>query len=412
MLAFLKDPVARGWATMALLAILALALVVPAVWNADDRHLTAYRDGDEDASAILESITPKASRVEAYISTPHQLSEIREPARALLLILGAERRYSEGEAQAVIDFLEAGGKVILADEGGYGTDIAVAAGFGIVNTNLVDTRNHRGDATLVVATATIEGRSYDVLFNAPTAIEPLRDANPYEVLARSSSAAFPEGSYVDSNDNGEVDAGDAASPEYDGFPLIVRTSVGSNGGVLVLVADTGLFMNAQARLIDYANDDFVADLVGTLVPSDGVIIVDEARHAPAPALALYDDAVRTVGRATSGTVAPVISILLVMAATLAAWYATRETEDWSHHRHDLGHEVPVPADVRPDLDRAQRMARRRISEKFNMPLEQVAAMPAEQLVSLTGDRLLAEAAAGTLRSDPAPLFRQFSEATR
>ncbi|HET6406139.1 MAG TPA: DUF4350 domain-containing protein [Candidatus Thermoplasmatota archaeon] len=410
MLPFLKDPVTRGWATMAVLGLVVLALLVPAVWNADDRHLTAFRDGREDASLMLDGISRKAARVEAILSTPHQLADVEDPARALLLILGTERRYSEGEARAVIDFIEAGGNVILADEGGYGTDIAAAAGFGIVNTNLVDTRNHAGDPTLVVATATVEGRSYQVLFNKPTAVQPLRNANPYTVLAQSSPSLYPDGSFIDTNKNGKVDQTDGAAPGTSGFPLIVRTSIGA--GTLVIVADTGLFMNEQTEQRSYQNGDFVADLVGLLVPSDGVILIDESRHAPPAPLALYANTVRTLGRITAGSVAPFVTLALVVLGTLGAWYATRETEDWSHHEHDLGHEVPAPDDVRPDLGRAQRMARRRISERFNIPLEQVAAMPAEQLATLTGDKLLSEAAAGTLKSDPAPLFRQFSEATR
>jgi hypothetical protein len=74
----------------------------------------------------------------------------------------------------------------------------------------------------------------------------------------------------------------------------------------------------------------------------------------------------------------------------------------------VGAEVPAPEGVRPDLARAQRMARRRISEKYNIPMEQVASMTAEELLRVTGDKLLSEAAAGTLRADPAPLFRSFS----
>lgn len=411
MLAFLKDPIQRGWAVLAVLAVLALALIVPLAVNAEDRHLTAFRPGDEDASAIRETLEGKAD-VQAYLSTPHQLDDIKDPTQALLVILGAERRYSEGESQAIIAFLERGGRVLLADEGGYGTDVALAAGFGFRSTHLVDTHNHRGDPTLVVATAKVEDRAYSVLFNAPISIHALQDANPHEVLAKSSAAVFPDGSYLDSNGNGEVDISDGASPDDGGFSLIVRTTVGSAGGILVLVADTGLFMNEQAAVVDFQNEEYVADLVGTLVPRDGVIILDESRHAPAPMLAAYDNAVRSVGRATSGDVAPYVTLALVLLATLVAWYATRETEDWSHHEHNLGVEANVPEDVRPDLSRAQRMARRRISERFNIPLEQVAAMPAEQLFTLTGDRSLSEAAAGTLRSDPAPLFRQFSEATR
>jgi hypothetical protein len=91
-----------------------------------------------------------------------------------------------------------------------------------------------------------------------------------------------------------------------------------------------------------------------------------------------------------------------------AWRLTRQTEDWSHHRHDVAQSLSLADEVRPDAARLQRMARRRISERFNMPLEQVAAMKTEELQALTGDRFLSEAATGALRGDPATHFRAFS----
>lgn len=405
MLGFLKDPVRRGWTFAAVALLLVLALVLPLVWHADARHLTAYRATDEDASLARDALAGRAGRVEAYLATPHPLSEIKEPQRTLLVILGAERRYSPGEAAAVVAFLERGGNVLLADEGGYGTDIAKEAGFGFVGTSLLDTRNHLGDVTLAKSTASLDGRDYRLVFNAPTALRPLRDAGAYDVLAQSSTATYPQGSYLDTNENGEIDRTDPASDTGSGFPLIVRTRVGD--GTLVLVADTGLFMDAQVRLIDYDNGAFLSGLAASLVPRDGLILLDEARHAPTPAVAPYAVAIRALGRATSGDVAPFVTLALVLLGSLAAWRFTRETEDWSHHPHSIGEAIPVPSHVRPDLARAQRMARHRISERFNIPLEQVAAMTAGELLALTGDRTLADAAAGALKTDPAPLFRSF-----
>lgn len=405
MLNFLKDPVQRGWAFMAVAAVVAIGLLAPLVVNADGRHLSAYADGDEEASLARAALDGRASRVEAYLSTPHQLADVEDPAKTLLLVLGPERRYGDGETQAVLDFLQAGGKVILADEGGYGTDIAREVGFSFVGMTVLDTQNHLGDPTLVVANAKLDNASYRVIFNAPSALEPLSNAAEHTVLAQTSAAEYPDGSYIDRNRNGEIDRSDTPGP----MPLIVRAGYGANGGEVVLVADTGLFMDAQVKLIDFQNDDLLAALAASLIPPDGVVIVDEARHAPGPLVAAFDNGVRTLGRATAGGVAPLVTLALVALATLAAWRFTRETEDWSHHEHNLGVEVPVPENLRPDHERAQRMARRRISEKFNIPLEQVAAMPADQLLSLTGDRMLAEAAAGTLKSDPAPLFKSFSQ---
>lgn len=401
MLKFLKDPVQRGWTFLAVAGLVAVLLLAPVVVNADGRHLSAYAEGDEEAGLARTALEGRASQVEAYLSTPHQLADVSEPAKTLLVILGPERRYAEGETQAILDFLQDGGHVLLADEGGYGTDIAREVGFGFVGETVLDTKNHLGDPTLVVADVTAD-RDYRVLFNAPTALQPLSNAGAYEVLAQTSSAEYPDGSYLDRNRNDEIDIADTAGP----FPLVVRTQYGA--GTLVLVADTGLFMDAQVKLIDYENDDLIAALAASMVPADGLVLVDEARHAPGPLLAAYDNGVRALGRLTAGSVAPLVTLAVLALATFAAWRFTRETEDWSHHEHNLGVQVPVPENLRPDHERAQRMARRRISEKFNIPLEQVAAMPADQLLSLTGDRMLAEAAAGTLKSDPAPLFKSFS----
>ncbi|HUR68212.1 MAG TPA: DUF4350 domain-containing protein [Candidatus Thermoplasmatota archaeon] len=405
---FLKDPQKRAYTLVTILALLAVGLLAPLVWNTDGRHLTAYREGDEDASLALSSLSGSAGKVEAYLSTPYQLADIREPQRALLVVIGTERRYSEGESRAVLDFLARGGNVILADEGGYGSDIAREVGFAFMGTSLVDSRNHLDDETLVATTGALDGRDYRILFNAPTALTPLSNVGDHEVLAESSVAVYPDGSYLDVNDNGEIDVGDQASSTGEGFPLIVRTKYGAGQGTLVLVADTGLFMDAQVKLVEFENGPFIQALAGSLIPRDGTIVLDEARHSPAPLVAGYDASVRALGRATSGAVAPLVTLALVIVASLVAWWSTRETEDWTHHEHNLGVEVPVPADVRPDLERAQRMARRRISERFNIALEQVAAMTAEELARLTGDATLSQAAAGTLRSDPAPLFASFS----
>ena len=405
MLKFLTDPVQRGWTFAAIAALLAVALLGPFVWNADGRHLSAFAEGEREASLARVALGSRVADVEAYLSTTHQLADVETPTKTLLVVLGAERRYSEGEAAAILQFVRDGGSLVLADDasGGYGTDIAREVGFGFVEEPVLDTRNHLGDPTLVATTFKVD-RDYRVLFNAPTALRPLSNAgDDYEVLAESSRAVYPDGSYLDTNENGEIDISDAAGP----FPLAVRVPYGS--GTIVLVADTGLFMDAQVGLGEFENEETIAALAATLVPADGRVIVDEGRHAPGAVLASYDNAVRTLGKLTAGTFAPLLTLLVVALATLAAWRFTRETEDWSHHAHDLGHEVPVPPEVRPDLDRAQRMARRRISERFNIPVEQVAAMPADQLLSLTGDRMLAEAAAGTLRSDPAPLFKSLSQ---
>lgn len=405
----LKDPRKRAFLALAVLGLLALSLVWPLAIGRDARHLTAYREGDEDVSQLRQELADAGVQVHAIHSTPHLLGDVEAPGETLLVIAGNERRYGASEAEAVLAFLERGGSVILADETGFGTDVARAAGFVFSSERLLDDRsNLRGVSSLVVADATLGTERYRLLFNSPTSIGALSRAGAYDVLALSSPAVGSDGSFLDRNGNGEIDQADSAGP----FPLIVRTTLGQ--GTLVLVADTGLLMNEQMAIVQddagapLDNAAFLRALVASLVPTDGAVLLDESRHAPTPLLAPWSNGVRALGRLTSGPVAPLATLALLLAATLAIWRATRETEDWSHHRHDVTRDLPLSADVQPDASRLQRMARRRVSERFNIPLEQVAAMKTEELQALTGDKPLSEAAAGDVRGDLAPHFRALS----
>lgn len=409
---YLKDPRTRGYVALAVLGLVVLALLWPVVLGRDARHLTAYREGAEDVSRLHEELALAGLTVDAIQSTPHLLDDVDEPAGAVLLVLGNERRYDRSEADAVLRFLERGGSVVLADETGFGTDVARAAGFVFSSERVLDeSSNYGGDPSLVVADATMDGERYHLLFNSPTAISLLSSAADHETLAESSPTVGGEGSFLDKNANGEVDERDSPGP----FPLVVKTRVGE--GTLVLVSDTGVFANAQLEVavdkgdppVPLDNAKFAAALVRSLVPADGRVLLDESRHAPTPLLAPWSNGLRALARLTSGPLAPLLTTLVLLAAALLAWRFTRQTEDWSHHRHDVAQSLSLAGEVRPDAARLQRMARRRISEKFNIPLEQVAAMTTEELQARCGDRFLAEAASGALRGDPGPHFRAFSE---
>ncbi|MEA3199702.1 MAG: hypothetical protein QOE90_1130 [Thermoplasmata archaeon] len=399
----LQDPKPRGWLAVGLVAALALIVLSPFVLFPAQRHLSAYAEGAEDASHVRGELSAWTTR--DVLTTPSLLSGVKDPGKTLLLVMGAERRYDASEAEAIVSFLRAGGHVILADEGGFGTAVAREAGFAFDNSRVLDSSNYHGDPKLVVANSTLAGRTYRILFNAPTAIVALPDATGLapQVLARSTAAAaFPESSYRDLKGNGQIDIADPTGP----FDLVVRTD--RLGGTLVLVADTGLFMNGQVDLGEFENGAYVRALVNDILPRDGTILIDESRHAPHPGLAPLDDAARALGRVTSGDLVTYAAVALLVLAAAVAVAMTRATEDWSHHDHTVDHVVAAPESLRPDLERAQRLARRRISEKHNIPMEQVAAMSAEQLLAVCGDAMLANAAAGTLRADPSPLFRSYA----
>jgi hypothetical protein len=403
----LQDPKKRGLVAVSVLGILVLATLTPFILFRDARHLSAYANGAEDSSHVRDELALTGASISDIVSTPHLLADVKDPAHTLLVVMGVERRFDAGESDAVIAFLRAGGNVLLADEGGFGTAIARDAGFAFDSSRVLDSHNHRGDPKLVVVNSTLDGRTYRLLLNSPANLVPLPDRTGAPVVLASSSPAdvYPDGSYRDVNANGEIDKGDPSGP----FPLIVSTAVGA--GRLILVADTGLFMNQQVDLAEFENGAYVRALAATVVGRDGTILVDESRHAPGPGLAPLDDAARALGRATAGTLVTYALLVLLVGGTALAVRLTRTTEDWSHHRHDVSQLLPAPEGLAPDLDRAQRFARRRISEKHNIPIEQVAAMSAEQILGVCGDKLLADAAAGTLRSDPSPIFVSYLPST-
>ncbi|HEX2021995.1 MAG TPA: DUF4350 domain-containing protein, partial [Candidatus Thermoplasmatota archaeon] len=149
----LRDPRRRAQLTLALLGALVLALLAPFVVGAGARHLSAWRDGPEDASVVLEAIRGKAARVDAILATPSALRDVAEPRATLYVAIGPERAYDDAEADAVVSFLRRGGSVLLADEKGYGDAVANAAGFKFEAERVLDTRGHLNSPHLPVADA-------------------------------------------------------------------------------------------------------------------------------------------------------------------------------------------------------------------------------------------------------------------
>src|SRR5581483_8606984 len=140
-----------------LLAIVLIGVLAPLVYATSARHLSAYVDGGEDMGRTRQGLALTGADVRDVVSTPSLLADVKEPQKTLLMIVGPERRYDEAESDAILDFLHQGGRVLLADEGGFGTVIAREAGYAFDSSRVLDTRNHLGDPKLVVANSTLDG---------------------------------------------------------------------------------------------------------------------------------------------------------------------------------------------------------------------------------------------------------------
>ncbi|SVB00497.1 uncharacterized protein METZ01_LOCUS153351, partial [marine metagenome] len=97
-------------------------------------QLSAYDDDWNDISNFASDLDEDKNgihTIKTIVSRPaiiNKISEIEKNSTketinittTVLVIVGVERSYSEFDSKAIYDFVKAGGKVIIADDSGYG----------------------------------------------------------------------------------------------------------------------------------------------------------------------------------------------------------------------------------------------------------------------------------------------------
>ncbi|HEX2066788.1 MAG TPA: DUF4350 domain-containing protein, partial [Candidatus Thermoplasmatota archaeon] len=220
---------------------------------------SAFAAGGPGAWPLVSEATSLGLEARRIVSTPAAaLADGGDPRRTLLAVVDSPRPFTAQEAKAVQDFLEAGGRVLLADPFGHAGTLGAANGVHFQRVRLVDPDPN--------ATARLDGATFHVRWSNPSALQ-VAQGTQATVLAASSP-----GSFLDRDGNGTIDA-----PEPRGsFAVAVEVPVGGNGGLLVAMADAGPLQGPTAEAAD--NPMWRHALLSHLLPDGGRLLVDESRQ--------------------------------------------------------------------------------------------------------------------------------------
>jgi hypothetical protein len=178
-----------------------------------------------------------------------------------LFIIGPERDYTEDEANAAVDYLSRGGRIVVMDDFGSANTLLVRLELDTVFSGelladpLFKTKNH-----LLPRIRTVEssfGEILDIEMNYPTTIIVSEGMN---IIAKSSRFSY----LADDLDDDGTDTPSGAYP--------VITSVNYGVGEVVLVSDSSVFINGMIERAD--NKKLLEELASDMV------FIDESHFHP------------------------------------------------------------------------------------------------------------------------------------
>lgn len=396
-------------------AILATAIVLlgPAEMESE---LSAYGDSWNDVSKFRKSMDDMNISVSNIISSPTLLDTITDTdivKNTLFIALGIEKKYTSSEAWAIYNFFIRGGKVIIADDFGFGNSVSDRSDhdqtFGIkfINSRLWD-NNYEKNPLFVKVPVNIDYRDNDmdltysgtILLNEPAAIKPT--GNVGLVLARSSAAGK---SWVDSNENGERDREEyIRDPKFEGYPIIheikTKTKEDENvQGKAVFISDPSLFLNEMWD-IDVADENvdnsaFCSFLVKRLLGSDAIdsgkakVIFDESRHTPDTPVStfrkeVYSNLVLLVTDNNLRILTPVVIVMFLLILIIVVDNPPR-----LRHRFDIKHialfNLRAPNIRARDSDRIRALFLEKIRLGSGMSMDDFRDISASDLAKMVND---------------------------
>ncbi|WP_455391951.1 DUF4350 domain-containing protein [[Eubacterium] cellulosolvens] len=272
-----------------LIAVSILLLATPG----HKSQLSIYSEDWDDLSKFKDDLDALKFTVSHVSSSPIYLRELEHPEEAIFIIAGLEREYTFLEVDAISEFINQGGSVILADDFGYGNKVlenlrirleyfgvfdlgTYQVGYELLNEQVVDIEYDRDPNYIRVRTET--PIQYELLLNAPSGFIENKDIDIYtydylevEVLAQSSSM-----SWLDLNGNFSRDTGERAGP----FDFILRFSIAPLYEIdisnLLVLSDPSIFINEMWDQAD--NREFILSQITQMLPKGGEVIFDESVH--------------------------------------------------------------------------------------------------------------------------------------
>jgi hypothetical protein len=388
-----------GSKLFALFIILMMITVVYPVLITNARNpsqLSAYDDDWNDISQFANDIDQEGDgkhEIKTIVSRPAIINKIAEVEKnsthptinsneTILIIIGVERMYSEYDAKAIHAFVKSGGKVIIADDSGYGNsafhgdmgslDVGVKWWANIVqegcqpktNSGLIGIAvdslgytgsspkckparlydsNHWNEAihpknnSIVIIDAEIErmgGFSGQLMMSSPGVLSVKSDSA--EELAHSSQQGFVDRNQdgkggclvLDENDNcTEGESTYRKNVSY-GQPVVAEASVGS--GKVIFISDTSIFTNQYYNQLD--NREFVLSVVEYLSEGEKqTIIFDESRHIQSDLISLiYVQLFGVLGYISSSETLGIIFLGSIILLLQLAMMRVENPKPWRH----------------------------------------------------------------------------------
>lgn len=273
---------------------------------------------DWDGSSDLRTLAGD-SGADVRVSQSTAAYQTAEGDRTTAFVLGPTDSYSESEAGAMAEFVDRGGTLVIAADGGTQTnrlleDLSVDSRFD--GRQLRDEQRYYRSPALPVASPVGESSLTrgvsQVTLNHGTAVSPADDGT---VLVNSS--AF---SYLDANANDALDDDEPVRQ----YPVVVLEERGD--GSVILVGDASVFINTMLERPD--NGQFARNL---LTDSETVLFDYSHRDGVPTAVALLQESSNS----------PAVQWLSVATLAAVAGVAWRKTAGIPRQSGDAAAEAPA-----------------------------------------------------------------------
>ena len=298
-------------------------------WN-DISDFAADMDEDQNGKHVIKTIVSRPAIINKIAEVEkNTTTQTIETNSTVLVIIGVERSYSEFDSNAIYNFVKSGGKVIIADDSGYGNsafygemgtlEIGVKLRTNIVqkgcepttSTGLIgvglDAAGYDGSSgsspkckpallydpnhwnepihpknnSISIIDADVPRMDFNgqLMMSSPSALT-IQTGGSAEGLVWSSQQAF-----IDYNQNGIGGRGEGTYREdsTNGVEVVAEANIGN--GTVIFISDTSIFTNEYYDELD--NREFILSMVNYVTGGEKhTLIFDESRHIQSDMLSL------------------------------------------------------------------------------------------------------------------------------
>lgn len=363
------------FAAIILSVIITAYIFHPLMVRGDEKkQLSCYSNKNEDISKFKNELSRNYD-TSCILSTPMFLNDIN-PEKTLLIIVGVEKDYNEYEIGEIKSFVRSGGRIIVADDYGFGNTIAKALSTEKCSVDFSEkmllTENFNLNKSFPVVNAELKNSSYSILTNEPTGLI----VNGSFIMLASSE----NNSYLDLNENGAVDIGESFS-----VPVVVEVIVGE--GVAVFISDPGIFTNEIWDMNGFDNTEFITALISYLLPEGGTIIIDESRHASEEHLENVYQTISIFIILTTNNNLTVLTLLVTSIFLLILIFRVKGKSDWGH-KFNLNYYTARVLDTGRNLDKIRQIILDTVKINNNLSDEEFNTMEQKRLYSLINNKIL------------------------